>query len=158
MKRYLAILFTSIFLLGCNTNTIQQDLVSQLVKAPEIKNIKLTSFSVKEQRAVFDVSLYNPNIYPLPVSALSGDFKLNQVSVGSMKATSDTQLGAQQTQTVTLPVQLNTDALINAAKGALSTQQVNYRFSGGIETSAGKLPVTKAGHLSLTDLMSALLP
>ena len=104
------------------------------------------------------MSLYNPNIFPLPVSGLSGDFKLNQVAVGSMAAKSDSNLGAQKEQVVTLPIQLNTDAFLNAAKKALSTQKANYSFNGGVETSAGKLPFTKEGNVSLSDLVSALLP
>jgi LEA14-like dessication related protein len=158
MKKYLGTFLLSIFLLGCNTNVINQDLVSNLVQAPEVRNVQLKSFSVKDQSVVFDVSLYNPNIFPLPVSGLSGDFKLNQVAVGSMAAKSDSNLGAQKEQVVTLPIQLNTDAFLNAAKKALSTQKANYSFNGGVETSAGKLPFTKEGNVSLSDLVSALLP
>ena len=101
MKKYLAILFLPLFLAGCNSS-----LVKQLVAAPEVKSIKLKSFSVKDNSVVFDVSVYNPNIYPLPISGLNGNFKLNQISVGSMAATTDKSLAGQQTQVVTLPVSL----------------------------------------------------
>ncbi|MEH6442867.1 MAG: LEA type 2 family protein [Oceanospirillaceae bacterium] len=158
MKKYLGIFLISIFLFGCNTNVIKQDLVSKLVAAPEVRGVQLKSFSAKEQSVVFDVSLYNPNVFPLPISGLSGDFKLNKLSVGSMAAKSDTSLAAKKTQTVTLPIQLNTAAFLNAAKTALSTQQANYSFNGGIETSAGKLPFSKTGDVSLSAIISALLP
>ncbi|MFT5708793.1 MAG: LEA14-like dessication related protein [Oceanospirillaceae bacterium] len=158
MKKYLGIILISIFLLGCNTNVIKQDFVSQLITAPEIRGVQLKTFSVEEQSVVFDVSLYNPNPFPLPISGLNGDFQLNQISVGSMAAKSDKSLGAQKTQTITLPIQLNTAAFMNAAKKALSTQKASYRFNGGVETPAGKLPFSKTGNVSLSDIISALLP
>jgi LEA14-like dessication related protein len=158
MNKTLGTILLSILLLGCNPNLIKQDLISQLVSAPEIKGIQLKSFSVEDQSVVFDLSVYNPNVFPLPISGLSGDFKLNQVVIGALAATSDKNLAAQQTQTVTLPIQLNTNAFISGAKSALSTQQAKYSFNGGIETSAGTLPFSKTGNLSLSDIMAALLP
>lgn len=152
MKKYLAILFLPLFLAGCNSS-----LVKQLVAAPEVKSIKLKSFSVKDNSVVFDVSVYNPNIYPLPISGLNGNFKLNQISVGSMAATTDKSLAGQQTQVVTLPVSLNADAFKKAVKNAISTRQTNYTFKGAIDTSIGQVPVSKTGSVSVADLVSALL-
>ena len=158
MIKYLGIAKISITLLGCNTNVIRESVVSQLVKTPQIINVALKSFSVKEQSAVFDVSLYNPNIFPLPVSGISGNIKLNGVAIGSMAAKSDKMLAANTTQVVTLPIQLNTNGFVSAAKKAFSTQQAKYSFSGEIDTSAGTLPFSKQGDLSLRDIISALLP
>ena len=152
MKKYLAILLLPLILAGCNSS-----IVKQLVAAPEVKSIKLKSFSVKDQSVVFDVSVYNPNIYPLPISGLNGDFKLNKVSVGSMAATSDKSLAGQQTQVVTLPIKLNTDAFKKAAKSAIAARQTNYSFNGAIDTSIGQVPVSKTGSVSVADLLSALI-
>ncbi len=152
MKKYLSIIFISLFLVGCNSS-----LVKQLVAAPEIKGIKLKSFSVEQQSVVFDVSVYNPNIYPLPISGINGDFKLNQVSIGSLAAKSDKSLAAQQTQVVTLPIKLSTSAFKQAAKNAISTRKTDYSFNGAIDTSVGKVPVSKTGSISVADLLSALV-
>jgi len=158
MKKHLVVVLLSVFLLGCNTNVINQDLVSNLVQTPQIKDIELKSFSAQEESVVFDVSLYNPNVFPLPISQLNGDFKLNDLSIGSIAATSDETLGAQSTQVVSLPIKLSSSALISSAKSAFSTQKANYNLSGEIETSAGKLPLAKEGSLSVSDVVSALLP
>lgn len=153
MKKLLTILFLSFSLIGCNSG-----LVNQLVDAPEIKGIQLKSFSIKDKSVVFDVDLYNPNPFPLPVSALNGAFKLNQFDVGSIAAETDKSLAAHATQTVTLPIALDTDALVDAAQSVFTKQQANYNFSGGIQTPAGQLPFAKQGELSVTDVIKALLP
>lgn len=158
MKKYLAMLLATLVLAGCNSSAIKSDLVKSLISAPEVRGIQLTSFSAKEQKVVFAVDLYNPNIYPLPVSGLSGDFQLNQVAVGSMAAKSERSLPAKATQSITLPIQLNTKALGDAAKRALTTREAKYSFNGSVETSVGNLPVTKQGEISVSDILSALLP
>jgi LEA14-like dessication related protein len=157
MKKLIAILLFPLFLAGCNTNVIPSSLVKQIVSAPEVKGIKLKSFSVEDQSVVFDVSVYNPNIYPLPISGLSGDFKLNQISVGSMSAKTDSSLAAQKTQTVTLPIKLSTDAFKKAAKAAIMNRETNYSFNGAIDTSIGQVPVSKTGSVSAAALLSALV-
>ena len=158
MKKHLVVVLLSVFLLGCNTNVINQDLVSNFIQTPQMKDIQLTSFSAKDESVVFDVSVYNPNVFPLPISQLNGDFKLNQLSIGSIAATSDKTLGAQSTQVISLPIKLSSSALISSAKGAFSSQKADYNLSGALVTSAGKLPFSKEGSLSVSDLISALVP
>ena len=155
MKKYLGIILLSMALFGCQSNVISEGL-SSLVAAPEIKGVALKSFSVEEQRVVFDVTLYNPNIYPLPISGLSGDIELNQIAIGSMAVNADEMIGAQETQVVTLPIQLDTKAITSAATSIFTTQQANYSFNGSIETAAGTLPISKQGKLSIGDILSVL--
>lgn len=158
MIKYVTILLLSFTLLGCKSNAISESLVKNLVQTPEIKEVVLRSFSVEQRSVVFDVSLYNPNFFPLPVSGISGEIKLNQVAIGSMAAKSDKMLAANSTQIVTLPIQLNTSGFVIAAKKAFRTQQAQYSFNGKVDTSAGTLPVSKRGDLSVRDIISALLP
>ena len=153
MKKLFAILFLSISLVGCSS-----DLINKLVEAPEIKGIQLKSFSMKDKSVIFDIDLYNPNPFPLPISSLSGDFKLNQLAIGSIAAETDKSLAAHATQTVTLPIAFDTDALIDAAQSVFTNREAKYNFSGGIGTSVGQLPFSKQGELSVTDIIKALLP
>ncbi len=153
MKKLLALLLLSFSLIGCNSG-----LVNKLVDAPQIKGIQLKSFSIKDKSVVFDLNLYNPNPFPLPISALNGAFKLNQFNIGSIAAETDKSLAAHATQTITLPISLDTDALIDAAQSVLTKQQADYHFSGGIKTPAGQLPFSTKGELSVTDVIKALLP
>lgn len=152
MTRHSFILFFFFSLVGCNTAYI-----SDLVATPEIKNIQLAHFSVEEKTAIFNVSLYNPNPFPLPISAIAGDIALNSLTIGSLEAKSDQNLAAFDTQDVTLPLSLNPDALLNAAQSVLLEGKANYIFTGQVQTSLGQVPFTKEGELSAKEIMGSML-
>ncbi len=151
MKKIFALLLLSLALVGCN------DIVKEFVSAPEVKAIRLANFSMAEKKVIFDVDLYNPNPFTLPLSGFSGDFKLNNLSIGSVEATSEQKLAAHATQTLTLPISLDTNALIEAAKSVFTQRQANYNFNGDVDTSIGKIPFSKTGELSAQDIISQLI-
>jgi len=150
MKKILVLLLLSLSLLGCGTG-----LIKAFVEAPQLKGIELKSFSAKNKQAIFEVALYNPNAFSLPISGMNGDIVLNQLNIGSIDAKRDQSLAAHTTQLVTLPIMLNADALVKAAKRVLSQRQAQYTFNGGVMTSAGQIPISKKGDLSMKDLISA---
>jgi LEA14-like dessication related protein len=153
MTRRLFIFLLTFSLFGCNSAYI-----NELVATPEIKNIQLSHFSAQERKAVFNVSLYNPNPFPLPISSVAGDIALNSLTIGSLEAKSDQNLAAYDTQDITLPLSLNPDALINAAQSVLFKGKANYTFEGNVQTSLGQVPFTKEGELSAKDIISSILP
>ena len=150
MKKKLLLLVLSISLVGCGSGIIKA-----FVDTPEVKGVELKSFSAKNKQAVFEVALYNPNNFSLPISGMNGDIVLNQLTIGSLDAESDQHLAALSTQLVTLPILLNTDALVKAVKSVLNQRQAQYTFNGGLMTSVGKIPFSKKGDLSMKDLISA---
>ena len=152
IKRFFIVLL-SLSLFGCNSAYI-----NNLVATPEIKNIQLSHFSVQERKAVFTVSVYNPNPFPLPISAIAGDIALNNLTIGSLEAESDQNQTAFDTQDVTLPLSLNPDALINAAQSVLLQGKASYTFNGDVQTSLGRVPFTKQGELSAKEVMGSILP
>jgi len=152
MTRRLFILFLTFGLLGCDSA-----LVKEFVATPEIKNIQLSHFSVEDRQAVFDISLYNPNPFPLPISGMAGDISLNNLHIGSLEARSEQHLAAYDTQTVTLPLSLDPNALLNAAQSVLLQGKANYKFNGNLDTSLGQVPFTKDGELSAKDLLSSIM-
>jgi len=151
MKKIFTVILLSITLLACNS------LVKELVSTPEVKAVRLINFSMADKQVVFDVDLYNPNAFTLPMSGFNGDFKLNNLTIGSLKATSEQKLAAYGTQTITLPISLDTNAFIEAAKSVLTQQQAVYSFNGGVDTSIGKVPFSKSGELSVQEIISGLL-
>jgi len=151
MKKLFVLLLLSLSLVACN------DIVKEFVSAPEVKAVRLTDFSMADKRVVFDVDLYNPNAFALPMSGFSGDFKLNDLTIGSLEATSEQKLVAYGTQTVNLPINLDTNALIEAAQSVFTKQEALYRFNGGVDTSIGKVPFSKSGELSVQEIISGLL-
>ena len=150
MKKILLLLVLSISLVGCGSGIIKA-----FVDTPQVKGVELKSFSAKNKQAVFEVALYNPNNFSLPISGMNGDIVLNQLTIGSLDAESDQHLAALSTQLVTLPILLNTDALVKAVKSVLNQRQAQYTFNGGLMTSVGKIPFSKKGDLSMKDLISA---
>jgi len=151
MKKLLTVLIMAMTLSGCAS------MVQELMQAPQVKGVQLKSFSAKDKSIVFDVDLYNPNSFALPISGLSGDMMLNQLEVGSIEAESDQNLAALSTQTVTVPIALDTNALIEAAQSVLTKRQANYNFNGGVKTPVGKIPFSKSGELSAQEILSTFL-
>ncbi len=152
MKKILIMLLMTIGLLGCSSEMIQQ-----FVDAPQVKNVQLKSFSAENKSVVFEVDLFNPNAFPLPLSGLSGAMSLNDHAIGSLSASSDQSLAANATQTVTVPVQLDANAFLEAAKTVLTQRQAKYNFNGGVNTSIGKVPFSTSGDLSIKEIISTLL-
>lgn len=152
MKRLFTILIMSLALFGCGA-----DMIKQLVDAPQVRGIQLKSFSAVDKRAVFDVALFNPNAFPLPISGLSGGLQLNDLTIGSIDAKSDSSLPAQTVQTVTIPISLDPDAFFKAAKSVLTQRKASYEFNGGVTTSVGTVPLSSSGDFSVQDIISALL-
>jgi LEA14-like dessication related protein len=153
MTRRFFILLFSLSLFGCNSSYI-----NELVATPEIKNIQLSHFSVQDTKAIFNVSLYNPNPFPLPISAIAGDMTLNSLTIGSLEAKSDQNLTAYGTQNITLPLSLNPDALLDAAQSVLLQGKASYSFNGDVQTSIGRVPFTKEDVLSAKEIMGPMLP
>ena len=153
MTRRFFILLLSLSLFGCNSSYI-----NELVATPEIKNIQLSHFSVQDRKAIFNVSLYNPNPFPLPISAIAGDIALNSLTIGSLEAKSDQNLTAYGTQDITLPLSLDPDALLDAAQSVLLQGKASYTFNGDVQTSIGRVPFTKEGVLSAKEVMGSMLP
>ncbi len=152
MKKNLAfILVVVISLFGCNS------MVKELMQAPQIKNVQLKKFSAKDKSIVFDVDIYNPNSFTLPISGLSGYMVLNQKTIGSLDAESNQSLAALSTQTFSVPIKLDTNALIEAAGSVLTNRQAIYNFNGGVKTPVGKIPFSKSGELSVTEIISTIL-
>ena len=153
MTRRFFILLLSLSLFGCNFSYI-----NELVAIPEIKNIQLSHFSVQDRKAIFNVSLYNPNPFPLPISAIAGDIALNSLTIGSLEAKSDQNLTAYGTQDITLPLSLDPDALLDAAQSVLLQGKASYTSNGDVQTSIARVPFTKEGGVSAKKIMGSMLP
>lgn len=152
ITRRFPILFLFLSLFGCNSAYI-----NELVATPEIKNIQLSHFSVQDRTAIFNVSLYNPNPFPLPISAIAGDIAINTLTIGSLEAKSNQSLAAFGTQDITLPLSLNPDRLLNAVQSVLLRGEANYTFKGKLQTSLGPVPFAKEGALSVKKMMGSML-
>ena len=152
MKKLFTALVMVIGLLGCSA-----DMIKSLVDMPQVRGVQLKSFSAADKRAVFEVALFNPNPFPLPISGLSGAISLNQLAIGSIDAQSDTSLAANAVQAVMIPISLDPNAFVEAAKSVFMQRKASYQFNGGVNTSLGKVPFSTSGDLSVQDILSTLL-
>ncbi len=138
--------------------TACQSVMEKVVKAPEVKSIQLKSFSIQDKTMVFDVGLFNPNAFTLPVDGFHGGIRLNGLDIGKFSAKTETSLAAQKTQVITLPITLDAEAFGRAARSVLEKRQALYNFRGGVDTSVGQVPFSKEGELSVQDIIASLLP
>jgi len=147
---YLLILFT---LLGCSVDSIKQ-----FASSPELKGIQLESFSPAENQITFDLAVYNPNLFDIPISGIEGNITLNQIAIGKFIANNtESTLKARSTQNVIVPLKLDPDATMKAAKSALFNRTLNYTLTGTVDTPAGTAPFIKSGELSVQDILSSFL-
>jgi LEA14-like dessication related protein len=65
--------------------------------APQIRMVKLVSFSLEQQSAVFEVDVYNPNKFKLPVRELTGSIHLNNQLVSTLEENSEKSLAPVHT-------------------------------------------------------------
>ena len=157
MNKLLAILLVSISFITVSN----ADILSDSILTPEIRNITLHSFSAKENRAVFDIEVYNPNAFKLPVRELYGDIHINEYNVADVEATSKKSLGAYATQMFTVPIEVDPTELMNAVVGIMMQRQAKYSFNGYMMTPVGEMPITQEGELSseqINAFLNATLP
>ena len=137
------------------------DILEDSVLTPEIRTITLNSFSAEENSAVFDVEVYNPNAFKLPVRELYGDIHLNQYDVADVEASSKKSLAAHSTQIYTVPINVDLDSLMNAAAGVMIQGSAKYSFKGYMMTPVGEMPISEEGELSAEQILAflnAMLP
>ena len=132
------------------------DILEDSVLTPEIRTITLNSFSAEENRAVFDVEVYNPNAFKLPVRELYGDIHLNQYDVADVEASSKKSLAAHSTQIYTVPINVDLDSLMNAAAGVMIQGSAKYSFKGYMMTPVGEMPILEEGELTAEQILAFL--
>jgi len=123
---------------------------------PQIQNIQLNSFSAEQETAIFEVQVYNPNDFKLPIRELSGDIYLNEQHVSNLEANSKKDLAPLSTQTFIVPVIVKTDAVMTSAEDILLTGVANYRFKGYMMTPIGELPILESGQLTAEQVLTFL--
>lgn len=152
MTKYFFVLLVAFSLIGCGNG-----LIKSIVETPQLKGVELKSFSIKDKLAVFEVALFNPNDFSLPISGLAGNMSVNQMTVGHIEMNNSQNLAAQSTQTVAVPVKLDARQLVDAVKAIVKLRQAHFIFNGGVDTTVGEIPFSKEGKLSFDDIVSLLI-
>ncbi len=146
-------LLTTAFIIMNFFTFSQAELLTDKILPPDVINIKLTSFDTEKNRAVFDVSLYNPNNFKLPVREAYGDIYLNESTIASIEALSKQSLAAHDTQVFTVPVIIKPDQLSEASNSVMLTGAAHYRFKGQMMTPVGELPVEYEDYMTKQQIL-----
>lgn len=150
MKILLAIAFVIMNLSTfSNANIFPEDILP-----PEVVNIQLKSFSAKENSAVFDVTLFNPNHFKLPLREVYGDLYLNDNVIANIEALSKKSLAAHASQIFTVPIIIKPEQLANASTNVIVSGVANYRFKGYMMTPVGELPIEHKAHLTNQQILT----
>ncbi|MDF1589347.1 MAG: LEA type 2 family protein [Gammaproteobacteria bacterium] len=136
------------FLLLVSSFIGQAGVLDHTIITPEIHGITLKQVSSKLDNAVFEVDVYNPNPFKLPVRTLSGDIFLQNTRVAQLSASSNKSLAAKSTQGFTVPVSVNIDNLFGVIQQIIMSGTAEYRFQGYMMTPIGELPIEQQGTLS----------
>jgi len=132
----------------------QAALLDQAIITPEIHAVMLKQFSAETNSATFEVEVYNPNTFKLPIRELAGDILLANNKVAALSANSPKSLAAQSSQVFTVPIKVNVDNLMLALNQILISGDASYRFSGYMMTPIGELPIEQQGALSNEQIMA----
>ena len=73
-----------------------------------------------------------------------------------MEANSNKSLAPLSSQTFTLPIMVNRDAVMASANDIVITGIAEYRFKGYIMTPVGELPITESGRLTAYQALAFL--
>jgi LEA14-like dessication related protein len=130
------------------------DIFPDSVLSPQVVSIKLKSFSAEENRAILDVTLYNPNDFKLPVREMYGDIYLNDNAIANIEALGKKSLGAHEAQIFTVPVTVKPDELNNASNNVLMSGVASYRFKGYMMSPVGEIPVEHQGQLTREQILA----
>lgn len=150
MKKLLAIAFVIM-----NLSTLSNaEVFPENVLPPEVVDVKLKSFTAEENRAMLDVTLYNPNDFKLPVREMYGDIYLNEKTIANIEALGKKSLGPLETQVFTVPVTVKPDELVNASSNVMMSGVANYRFKGYMMSPVGEVPVEHEGQLTREQILS----
>lgn len=131
-------------------------ILDQDIIMPEIQTITLKQFSPELNSAIFEVEVYNPNTFKLPVKELSGDILLSHNKVAKLSANSKKSLAAQSTQLFTVPVNVDLDNLLIAIDTVLKSGVAHYQFQGYMMTPVGELPIEQHGELTNEQILILL--
>ena len=121
---------------------------------PEVVNIELTSFDAKANKANFEVKLYNPNAFKLPVREVYGDIQLNELANANIEANGKKSLGPHDTQVFSVPIIVKPDALLKASNDVMINGSAHYKFKGYMMTPVGELPIEDEGELTQAQILS----
>lgn len=127
----------------------------EVFQQPTVKfqRVRLSSLSLTGSTLFIELGVHNPNRFPL--NSTHTEYKLfvdDTIVVGQGQSNDTLHVGARDSATITLPLDLSWEDLTRAGGGALAAGAVNYRVVGKFTTStpigAYDIPVDARGRFA----------
>jgi LEA14-like dessication related protein len=139
-------------LAGCNT-------VGKALFAPPVvtfQGVRLGSMSLNGAQLFVQLGLTNPNRFAL--SATHADYRLlvdDTIVVGQGQSNDTLSVGAHDSASVTLPIDVSLSELMRAGGGLLGGGTVNYRIVGSLRANTPigtrDIPLNAKGRYSMVN-------
>jgi len=101
------------------------DMIKALVQSPELKGIQLKSFSAIDKQAIFDLAVYNPNAFAIPISGINGNITPNQLAIDRFSAINTGNLTHSRHINRYSSITIDSEAFIAAVKKCLYNEKLN---------------------------------
>ncbi|RNC85626.1 MAG: hypothetical protein ED557_02305 [Balneola sp.] len=140
-----------------------QNLASVQKPTISVENVKVSNISLQDIELLFDLEVDNPNPLSLSLASYSYDFQINSNSFVKGTRELETEIEANGSNTLSVPVTFTFEELYNTFTSLKSEDEAGYTLLGSVGVNVpvigyvevpiekeGIFPVVKAPSLSLT--------
>ncbi len=139
-------------------------MVKEMFKTPKVRVIDVALASnpladpLKPWDFLLSLEVNNPNDYPLFVSYVAYSAIIGQETVAGGEHREDIRLGASGLTVVKVPLSIQPEFFVNAARDALLGRSVSYEFNGsvGLRTpvvGVVRIPFSKTGGFDPAEIL-----
>jgi LEA14-like dessication related protein len=139
---------TSAILLLASCATLEQQ-IKQHVKQPEInyKSIALGDITQETITLKPTFSITNPNLYSVPVNAVSYQLVLNEQQIVAGETSKVGSLAPNTPKNVTLDLAVTKQALDTFKQALFNDKRLDYKISGAVDVMGFSIPFTQSATL-----------
>jgi LEA14-like dessication related protein len=112
-------------------------------QSPRVQNLSFAG-----ARVVFPLQMTNRNSFPLPLGGFSANIAISGSQVGTANAAMPTSLGAGETRTVELPLDVNFMRAGVGIANAIRGGSAHVRLDGALRSGASSVPIVLEQNLS----------
>jgi len=131
--------------------------IGQKPAKPTIELVRVTplNISLSEQKLRFELNVFNPNSFNMPIEAVDFVARFNDTNIASGKSNQSVTIGANSEATLSLDVTAGLDRLATTLQTLLSGERLNldYELSGKVRVSSWPelIPFNVTGAMDLKD-------
>ena len=123
----------------------------QFVEKPtvKLKDVGIKNLTADGATLLFEVSVNNPNPYPINISALSYNVEVDKRAVGAGELENPAQVAANGTSVVPIPVAIKYSDLLSSVTDLFRKKASPYRIKGSARFGLFSLPFEYTGEVKI---------